>query len=52
MVQNLAQKPYLTSSEELKLSSFIKESAKISYGKTRKDVMIIAKHVTKDKGTL
>ena len=45
-------KPYLSSSEELELSSFIKESAKVGYGKTRKDVMIIAERVAKDKGTL
>ena len=45
-------KPYLTGSEELELSSFIKESAKIGYGKTRRDVMIIAERVAKDKGIL
>ena len=45
-------KPYLTSSEEDEFSSFIKESAKVGYGKTRKDVMLLAEHVAKDKGTL
>lgn len=45
-------KPYLTSSEELELSSVIKESAKVGYGKTRIDVMIIAERVARDKGTL
>ena len=45
-------KPYLTGSEELELSSFIKESAKVGYGKTRRDVMIIAERVAKDKGIL
>ena len=45
-------KPYLTSSEELELSSFIKESAKVGYGRTRKNVMIIAERVAKDKGIL
>ena len=45
-------KPYLTGSEEIELSNFIKESAKVGYGRTRKDIMIIAEHVVKDKGTL
>ena len=45
-------KPYLSSSDELEMSSFIKESTRVGYGKTRKDVMIIAERVAKDKGTL
>ena len=47
---NPGPNPQLTSSEELELSSFIKESAKVGYGKTRKDIMIITKRVAKDKG--
>ena len=47
MVQNL----YLTSLEELDLSNFIKESAKIGCGKTIIYV-IIAEYVAKDNGTL
>ena len=39
---NAGPEPFLSSSEELKLSRFIKESAKVIYGKTRKKGMIIA----------
>ena len=45
-------KPYLSKKEEEELGQFLKESAKIGYGKTRKDVMLIAESVAKDKAVL
>ena len=45
-------KPYLNSTEEKELGTFLKECAGIGYGKTRRDVMHIAESVTKEKGVL
>ena len=35
-------RPYLSPSEEKELGTFLKECAKVGYGKTRKDVLNIA----------
>lgn len=43
-------KPYLSSTEEKELGTFLKECAGVGYGKTRKDVMLIAESVAREKG--
>ena len=43
---------YFSASEEKKLSEFLKNSAAICYGKTRKDMMAIAETHTTHKGLL
>ncbi len=45
-------KPYLSSSEENELETFLKKCAQVGYGKTRRDVMGIAESVATDKGVL
>ena len=49
-------KPYLSPSEEKELGTFLKECAKVGYGKTRKDVLNIAQSVAQsvaqEKGLL
>ena len=42
-------KPYLSTNEESELSAFLKETASIGYGKTRKDVLHIAESVVLKK---
>ena len=45
-------RPYLSVEEETKLGTFLKNCASVGYGKTRKDVLLIAESVSKDKGVL
>jgi len=44
-------RPYLSPSEK-ELGTFLKECAKVGYGKTRKDVLNIAQSVAQEKGLL
>ena len=43
---------YLTSAEEEELEAFLMEVAKVGYGKTRKEVKLIAEAVAREKGVL
>ena len=45
-------RPYLSSTEETELSSFLKSCSDIGYGRTRTDVMGIARSVAAEKGVL
>lgn len=45
-------RPYLSSKEDKELGSFLKDCAKVGYGKTRRDVLSIAQCVAEDKGLL
>ena len=45
-------KPYLSCKEEGELSNFITEVAKAGYGKTRRDIKLIAENVAREKGVL
>lgn len=45
-------KPYLSTTEEAELSSFLKSCANMGYGRTRTDVMGIARSVAAEKGIL
>ena len=44
--------PYLSSTEEAELSSFLQPCSKVGYGRTRTDVMGIARSVAAKKGIL
>ena len=45
-------KSYLTASEEAELGEFIEVTGQIGYGKTHKQVKVIAESVARDKGIL
>ena len=45
-------KQYLSTEEETELAEFAIEAASVGCGQTRKQIMIIAENVAKDKGTL
>ncbi len=45
-------RPYLSPTEEKDLGTFLKDCAKVGYGKTRKDVLSIAQSVAQEKGLL
>ena len=45
-------RPYLSPGEERDLGQFLKDCAKVGYGKTRKDVLGIVQSVADDKGLL
>ena len=45
-------RPYLSVEEETELGTFLKNCGSVGYGKTRKDVLLIAESVSKDKGVL
>ena len=49
---NPGPRPYLSMSEETKLSTFLKNCSSVGYGKTRRDVMSIVQSVASDKGVL
>ena len=42
-------RPYLSTEEETELGTFLKNWASVGYGKTRKDVLLIAESVAKEK---
>ena len=44
--------PYFSSTEEAELSSFLQSCSKVGYGRTRTDVMGIARSVAAEKGIL
>jgi hypothetical protein len=44
--------PYLSNTEEAELSSFLKLCSNVGYGRTRSDVMGIARSVAAEKGKL
>ena len=45
-------RPYLSAEKETELRTFLKNSASVGYGKTRKDVLLIAESVAKEKDVL
>ena len=45
-------RPYLSAEEETELGTFLKNCASVGYGKTRKDVLLIAESVAKEKDIL
>ena len=45
-------RPYLSTEEETELGTFLKNCASVGYGKTRKDVLLIAESVAKEKDIL
>ena len=45
-------RPYLSTTEEAELSSFLKSCSNMGYGRTRTDVMGIARSVAAEKGIL
>ena len=45
-------KPYLTSNEESTLSSYLKQCARVGYGKTRRDVLSLVQNAASEKGVL
>ena len=45
-------RPYLSPTEEKDLGQFLKDCAKVGYGKTRKDVLGIAQSIANEKGLL
>ena len=45
-------RPYLSTEKETELGTFLKNCASVGYGKTRKDVLLIAESVTKEKDVL
>ena len=49
MELNRAPRPYLSAEEETELGTFLKNCASVGYGKTRKDVLLIAESVAKEK---
>ena len=45
-------RPYLTSEEEKELGTYLKQCAKVGYGKTRRDVLALVQTAASDKGVL
>ena len=45
-------RPYLSAEEETELGTFLMNCASVGYGKTRKDVLLIAESVAKEKDIL
>ena len=45
-------RPYLSPAEEEELGNYLKDCAKMGYGKTRKDVLGIVQSTASDKGLL
>ena len=45
-------RPYLSTEEETEFGTFLKNCASVGYGKTRKDVLLIAESVAKEKDVL
>lgn len=44
--------PYLNNAEEMELVEYLSEANKLGYGKTRREVEVIAERVATDKGVL
>lgn len=45
-------RPYLTAGEEKELGIYLKQCAKVGYGKTRRDVLALVQTAASDKGVL